>query len=58
MGANLSGSAESRGWLRSIFWGKPVQPATWKLRLTGNLEYHVVLTRWKDAQSTLGAWSL
>lgn len=46
VGTNLAGSAESRGWFRSVFFDKPVPTGVWKLRLenTGDMEYRAVVT--------------
>ncbi len=50
-GKNVAGSPEARGYFRSIFVDHPVTAGTWKIRLenTGDREYEVVLTTWKDA---------
>lgn len=51
VGKNLANSPESRGWFRSIFLDKPTVSSRWSLKLenTGDFEYEVVLTTWKDA---------
>ena len=51
VGKNLAGSAESRGWFRSIFVDQPVAPSTWKLKLenTSDREREVYIVVWVDA---------
>jgi hypothetical protein len=50
-GKNLAGSAEARGFFRTIYVDGNVAAGTWKLRLenTGTLEAAVVISAWSDA---------
>ena len=50
-GKNLAGSAEARGFFRTIYVDANVAAGTWKLRLenTGTLEAAVVISAWSDA---------
>jgi pimeloyl-ACP methyl ester carboxylesterase len=52
VGKNLTDSAESRAWFRSIYIATPVTGAKWKLKIenTGDFEYPVVLTTWATAR--------
>jgi pimeloyl-ACP methyl ester carboxylesterase len=51
LGRNASGSPESRGWFRSIYYDKPTLSATWKLRVenTGTQEHRIIVTTWANA---------
>jgi hypothetical protein len=50
-GKNLAGSAEARGFFRTIYVDRNVTAGTWKLRLenTGTLETTAVIAAWSDA---------
>ena len=50
-GKNLAGSAEARGFFRTIYVESNVNAGTWKLRLenTGTLDASVVISAWSDA---------
>ncbi len=49
---NLTGSPESNGWFRSLFFDKPTTAGTWKVRLenTGDREFEAVITTWANAR--------
>jgi pimeloyl-ACP methyl ester carboxylesterase len=51
LGRNASGSPESRGWFRSIFYDKPTSTAKWKFRVenTGTHEHRIIVTTWANA---------
>jgi hypothetical protein len=50
-GTNPAGSAEARGFFRTIFIDKNITAGTWKLRLenTGTLDTTAVISAWNDA---------
>ncbi len=52
VGKNESGSPESRGLFRSIYFDKPVTAGTWRIRLLNTAEekYDAILTTWNDAR--------